>query len=457
MSYNPSTGIVQDLGANDGINQYDVQRALGVSSGDWGTLCTHTNIKTLSKYKPIKDTLNGQQATPQKLTDTDYINRNMGFTMDKFPWNNGPDFDEVIKKIVDNTLVWPSFTPSAEGRHIGNSWIYQPIVINTNFSRISDFDNYNSHSADKYTDTTLVVWDDIKMVTSKTRDYVAKFTIEMWPFCPPNFVSLKDYCMGIAIFSPDVRSGTVYFYVSSDIISNSINYSVFDMQMTSAMFKDFLAKIPSTVREATFYAVGFFAPKSMRGLNNITGTDKYNQLNNCIAVPGLGYDTFVWRDPGSGGNTCLLTFDASPTTILQVSGRQFTARINSVTNNYDITTTVILYPTYIYYTYDLVRANGTVDPTYSHTTRARFGQNTGSVDVTNTQIDQGGNVVHKTTDLSSYNIVANIPLDAQAQVASGDRVIVYLWYLTYNSVPGTNEDYVKVSQFTVPVGVLPRD
>ena len=36
------------------VNQYDVQRALGVASGDWGTLCSHVNINPMAKYKPVR-------------------------------------------------------------------------------------------------------------------------------------------------------------------------------------------------------------------------------------------------------------------------------------------------------------------------------------------------------------------------------------------------------------------
>lgn len=36
------------------VSIYDVQRALGVSSGDLGTLCKHTNINLWARYKPIR-------------------------------------------------------------------------------------------------------------------------------------------------------------------------------------------------------------------------------------------------------------------------------------------------------------------------------------------------------------------------------------------------------------------
>lgn len=52
MSY--SNGLVRVTGANDGVSVRDVQRALGVGSGDVGTLCKHANVNKWAKYKPIK-------------------------------------------------------------------------------------------------------------------------------------------------------------------------------------------------------------------------------------------------------------------------------------------------------------------------------------------------------------------------------------------------------------------
>lgn len=459
MAYNPTTGVITDP---DSI--YDVQQALGESGGgDLMTLANSMHVKCLSKYKPIKDTLNGHSRTPQTLNDTDRMNRDWGFTFDTFPWTGGPAFDAQIKKIVDGSAIWPSFTAATEDRYLGNSWLYRQLVVDSNFARLTDFDDYNHKSENKYVDTTLTVLDDIKMVTSRTRTYTAKFFAQMFPYCPQNFISLNNYCMGIAIFSPTVNSGKVYFYVGTTVITASTSYSASELLMPSSMFNDLLGMIPQSVTEATFYAVGFFAPRSMAGKNNITDNNAYNELNTLIALPGLGYDTFMWKDAGGGGNLCLLTFEANPTSELRPTDTSFTAKILSVTNNYDIKTppaaNLILYPAYIYYTYDLIRSGQTTpDTTYSQTTRAQFGSS-GSITISNTQEDGSGNVIHKTTDLTSYNISKNIPIVGghQANLQSGDRIIVYLWYLTYNSVPGTSEDYQIASQFTVPIGTMPRE
>ena len=49
MAYNPSTQIITKP-----VNQYDAQRALGISSPHWNDLCTSTNIKTWAKYRPVE-------------------------------------------------------------------------------------------------------------------------------------------------------------------------------------------------------------------------------------------------------------------------------------------------------------------------------------------------------------------------------------------------------------------
>ena len=38
------------------VNQYDVQRALGISSPDWGELCTSIRINKWARYKPVRTT-----------------------------------------------------------------------------------------------------------------------------------------------------------------------------------------------------------------------------------------------------------------------------------------------------------------------------------------------------------------------------------------------------------------
>lgn len=50
------------------VSVYDVQRALGVSSGDVGTLCTHENINIWARYRPIP-CAQGDYNNPTPITD----------------------------------------------------------------------------------------------------------------------------------------------------------------------------------------------------------------------------------------------------------------------------------------------------------------------------------------------------------------------------------------------------
>ena len=456
MSYNSSTGIVQDTGANDGVSIRDVQRALGVSSNDLGTLCVHSNIKMLSKYKPIKDTLNGKTRTPQVLTDQNYIERNWGFDIPKF---NGSEFESKIKGAVDNTNMWSTYDSATDvDMSIGNGWVYKKPVVNTNFMRLTDFNGYNNKSEMVFVENTLKVSEGIKMVTKMDGSYNPVFTFDMQPFCPQNFAILSGYRLGIAIYSTTVKNGQIYFYVGTSAIGQSASYEQTLLTMTGAMFNSFLSKMNSpVVNEATFYVVGFFAPSNFSGWNNITDSNAYTQMNNLVPMPGVCYDTFLWRYISGSGqfDMCLLALDAHGTSELRVGGTQFSAQLYAITNNYDTTETVIFYPSYLMYTYDVVHSNGTIDPTYSQTSRASFGTNTGSIEVTNTQTS-GGHAVAKTTDVTSYNIVANIPIDRRA-ATEGTIVKVHLWYLTYNSQAGTRDEYRECGLFSVPIGELPRD
>jgi len=60
MAYDSSSQIVSAP-----VSIYDVQRALGKSSGDLGTLCQSSSINQWSKYKPV---------SKNKIDTTDEMN-----------------------------------------------------------------------------------------------------------------------------------------------------------------------------------------------------------------------------------------------------------------------------------------------------------------------------------------------------------------------------------------------
>ena len=440
------------------------------------TVSSRNEIKMLSRYKPIKDTLNGQSATPLALTDTDFMNRNWGFDIPVVNPSTINEFTDFVKGVANGSYTWNTIPISAQDvdeRSIGNGWLYKRITVGTNWCRLTDFNNYTHDVEDNYVSNTLTVNNSMKLVTKKDASrYNPVFTFDMWPYCPRNFKSLENHRLGIAIYSENVPStasgGTVYFYVGTTAISlNATIYESMTLTLPQNMLQALLDKIPTTggtlVRETTFYCVGFFAPASCSGKNNLVDNDKGHDMSGLRPVPGTGCDTFQWQYVGGSGDydTCLLAMTAGSESVLQAGGTGFTAKLYAVTNNYDLTNAnqdgiIYFRPTYLMYTYDIIDSNGNVDETNSRTSRTSFGVHTGNIDVSNTETDGNGNVVHKTTDVSSYNITANIPV-ARSAARNGSRVVVYLWYLTYNSVPGTDEIYHQCGRFVVPVGVLPRD
>lgn len=80
------------------VNQYDVQRALGISSPDWGELCTSIRINKWARYKPVR--------TSTKLVPpiTYSTRKGVNFGLDVPFCNTDPDSGWVAD--VMNKMVW---------------------------------------------------------------------------------------------------------------------------------------------------------------------------------------------------------------------------------------------------------------------------------------------------------------------------------------------------------------
>lgn len=66
MAYNPTTKVITAP-----VSVYDVQRALGTSATDVGTLCSHVSINPYAKYRPIPAAANDSRNKPTVLSDAD--------------------------------------------------------------------------------------------------------------------------------------------------------------------------------------------------------------------------------------------------------------------------------------------------------------------------------------------------------------------------------------------------
>ena len=471
MPYNSSTKTVYTTVSNGvyyGVTWRDVQQALGVTDTDEHALCQSGRVKMLSRYKPIKDMLNSKPATKAVLSAADFAARNWGFDI---PVISGSDLSNVAKKIVKGGYVWSTFgNAQLDAANIGNGWVYPAPKEGVNFARVTDFNGYNGSMDNQYQHDTLVLTNEFNAIGSVekvTND--AQFTFDLRPYSPKNFDSLKNRRLGLAFWYAEDSSGhesDVYFYIGNIAISlDPVSENTMTLSMPNDMFRELLKKaILNNKPNVTFYAIGFFALENDKNKTNITGNDKISDLANVIPLPGLGYTTFRLQSVAGTGDydRCLLSIKGIATSVpVKGSKTGFTAKIMSVTNNYDLINTdtggtINFIPAYLQYTYDVFNVKGERDDQLSQDARTNFGNNTGiTINVSNTE--KVDNVVtHKTTDVSDSNITANIPVFQQGALA-GYTVVVKLWYITYNSTP-TDRIYRLVGQFAVTVdGDLSRE
>lgn len=433
----------------------DVQKALGVASGDLMTLARSGQIRRLSPYKPIRGNQNGQTDTPGVLADVDIINRNLGFAIPEFPftvsgttWN----FNAVIKGIVDDTVPWPTTpgpTDTDSRGSIGNGWIYGMPVVATHFARLTDFNGYSSSQPNGYVDTTFEVLAGTKNIYAGG-SYTAKFFVRMSPLAPRNFRSLVGKYLGVAITSPSIESGAVYFYIGngtddfSSIATAAMGEAECSVIIPSTLFNIIVGKC-SGQNDIVLNVVGFVAPSGYAGYQNIKSDyagyiANPNAMNGLMPLPGLDADTIIWHP--SSTLLCYLNIIGNGS-IITPGTTQTTMVLKSVTNNYGYTDTFNMYASAVQYTYDIIDANNNV--VYQQTQRSRFGNSSAVVDVTNPSAG-----THRREDLTDYNIQQTLSLPNQSYSIDGYRVIVYLWY--WSGVNPTSGTYQISSQFFIKIG-----
>lgn len=444
------------------VSIYDVQRALGIDSPDLYTLARNGNIKRLSPYKPIRGNLNGYSDKVGEMSDTDIINRNLGFVLPEFPFTKSAttyDFNTVIKGIIADNIPWSTIPGSSDvdsRGSIGNGWVYNMPVANTHYARLTDFNHYDHGQKNAYENTTFEVLEGTKSVYTGG-SYTAKFFVKMSPLAPRNFRTLIGKYLGVAITSPNVQSGAVFFYVGngsgdfSSISSAAMGVDECSVIMPSTLFDEIVSKC-SGQNDIVLNVVGFVAPSSYAGYQNIKSSysgyqANPNTMNGLIPLPGLDADTIVWHP--SLSNICYLQLNGSGS-IITPGQTQTTMVIRSVVNTYisSSATTFYLYR-YIKYTYDILDANDNV--VYSMTTKTSFipdGQTFNAIDVTNNPSTSAN-----TFDLTDYNITKTLSLPNQSYSVDGYRVLVYLWYLDgVNPSSESGHDYRISGQFFIKIG-----
>ena len=435
----------------------DVQRALGETSADLYTLCRSDKIKRLSPYKPIRGTTRGNTDKIEVLTDNDIIERDMGFDIQQFPWN-GITFESVIRGIVTNSANWPN-TPQSTDQDtrgsIGNGWIYNKPIEQTNYARLTDFNHYDGNNGNNYETTTFEVLEGTKSIIAG-QTYTGKFFVKMSPYHPKNFKSALRYAVGVAIVKSDF-TGTTYYFIGgetgtgySSITENAMGTPECDVIIPQTLFNTLLDYFSRTFTSDTIlYAVGFLAPISFAGYQNIdSNASKYhaaNDINSLIAIPGLGYDNITWH-PAS--RVCYLDFNGNGS-IIEPGTTATTLQLLSVVNTY--TTAVAqftLYSSLVKYTYKIYNGTSVV---YSMSTRASWPAGT-TVDVSNTQQGQA----------TRFNLIGEFPTQTMnipsTYSHNGYRVQVTIWYLDgVNPVDASTHDYCEAGSFWIKIGTPSPD
>jgi len=433
----------------------DVQHALGETSGDLYTLCRSDKIKRLSPYKPIRGNLNNQTDKVGVLSDSDIIDRNMGFDIPTFPWT-GITFEQIIRGIVTNSNTWgtvPSSTDQNTRGSIGNGWVYNKPIEQTHYARLTDFNHYDGNNGNSYETTTFEVLEGTKSIIAG-QTYTGKFFVKMSPYHPKNFKSALQYAVGVAIVRASF-TGTTYYYIGgetgtgySSITQNAMGVSECDLIIPDALFTKLLNYFTGT-SDISIYAVGFLAPLSFAGYQNIDSqANKYhaaNDINTLIPLPGLGYDNMTWH-PAS--RLCYLDFNGNGT-VIEPGTTATTLQLLSVVNNYTTAvTSFTLYSSLVKYTYQIYNGTSVV---YSMSTRASFPSGT-TVDVSNTQVDQA----------TRFNLIGEFPTQTmnipQTYSNDGYRVQVTIWYLDgVNPVTETGHDYCQAGSFWIKIGTPSPD
>ena len=138
MAYNSETGIITGP-----VSINDVQLALGVSSDDVSTLCTHQNINIWAMYKPVANTilLPAYMSQWNSILKEWNLNANWFHGTQSAGWRYGLSFTGY-NSIASLVAAYDNATDNMNG------WVYhRPQVTANSKPRLSDFASYNHKAA----------------------------------------------------------------------------------------------------------------------------------------------------------------------------------------------------------------------------------------------------------------------------------------------------------------------
>jgi hypothetical protein len=216
MAYNSETGVITGP-----VSIYDVQRALGVSSNDNSTLCTHQNINIWAKYKPVANSI----LLPAYMSQWNNIlkewnpNANWFHGTQAAGWRYGLSFNEY-NSISALIAAYDNRTDNMNG------WVYhRPQVTANSKPRLSDFASYN-HKAGAF-GAGFIVSSPVGVDNNNYGTLIASFSynINAHNSITPENLFDDDIYFGVAL----VRNGSVLYGTADQanefIIQKSIQFS----------------------------------------------------------------------------------------------------------------------------------------------------------------------------------------------------------------------------------------
>ena len=256
MSYNPETGIIS---ANDGVSIRDVQRALGVGSGDLGTLCTHPNINVWAKYKPI--------SLATMFPSEQWDSRDKCWKPTATWWKGSdPNFPFGGMNINGaRSSSFSSVTNSVFSKYDGsmNGWVFQrPRGGQVSPYRLTDFAQYN-HKAEPPL---------IRFSVPSSVKKQGKFDVSC---------ILCDDSMAWQFRDFKYKDQMLYFGIGIlDENDSNIKYRI---TASTRGVAGFMVTLPSSIDEGTYHVYPFF---STARVSNDTPTDAV-----FLTVPMLNFRT----------------------------------------------------------------------------------------------------------------------------------------------------------------------
>ncbi len=216
MAYNSETGIITGP-----VSINDVQRALGVSSNDIATLCTHQNINIWAMYKPVDNSI----LLPDYMSQWNSIQKEWNSIANWFHgiqsagWRYGLSFTGY-NSIASLVAAYDNATDNMNG------WTYhRPRVAANSKPRLSDFAGYN-HKAGAF-GAAFIVSSPVGVDNNNYGTLIASFSYSRPGennITPENLFRSNIY-FGVAL----VRNGSVLYGTADQanefIIQKSIQFS----------------------------------------------------------------------------------------------------------------------------------------------------------------------------------------------------------------------------------------